>query len=45
MSSLLIVILVILGVLVIVCSLSRRFRERLFDLMDDFNEALMDIFD
>lgn len=45
MSSLLIVILVILGIGIVVCCLSRRFREGFFDLMGDLIEAVIDIFD
>jgi hypothetical protein len=45
MSSLLIVVLVIIGLFIIVCSLSRRIRENFFDLMGDLIEAVIDIFD
>jgi hypothetical protein len=45
MSSLLIVILVIIGLVIVVFCLSHRFRERLFDIIDDLIEAVIDIFD
>lgn len=45
MSNLLIVILVILGLGILVCCLSRRFREVFFELIGDLIEAVIDIFD